>query len=128
FVFIGTRTRDANFWFALLIVPLGQGHDLAEQFAALLIDLHLGCDLAVVFVDRIPFAHRRLGRDNRACARQNHQRYEKTKLLHSFSLTTDLFFESENPTAISLGFWFSVLPWTSPRGFLNLPVCPSPRL
>src|SRR5215471_17966770 len=42
-------------------------------------------------------------------------------------LRLTFFFESENPTAISLGFWFSVLPWTSPRDFLNLPVCPSPR-
>jgi hypothetical protein len=33
--FVGARAGDAGFWFALLVVRLRQGHDLAKQFAAL---------------------------------------------------------------------------------------------
>src|SRR5512145_3448317 len=58
FVFLGARALGADLRLALLVVWLGQAHDLAEELAALVIDLDHGFDLAALLVDGAPPAER----------------------------------------------------------------------
>src|SRR5215510_6936861 len=53
-VLVGARALGANLRLALVVVRFGEGGDLAEELAPLLVHLHLGPDLAALLVDRLP--------------------------------------------------------------------------
>src|SRR5206468_5857030 len=60
-VLVGARALGARLRLALVVVGLGQTDDLAEELAALLVELHLGLDLAALVVDGVPFTGQRFG-------------------------------------------------------------------
>src|SRR6266571_4139766 len=81
-VLVGARTLGARLRLTLVVVGLGEADDLAEELAALLVELHLGLRLAALIVNGVPFADQRISSRRHVCAKHNSQHEECGKPSH----------------------------------------------
>src|SRR5712691_5832776 len=71
---------DLDLRLALFVVRFGQARDLAEELSALLVQLHLGHDLAGLVVDRLPRPRHCVARAQRAGSEEHGYQHHSQQL------------------------------------------------
>src|SRR4029450_10525600 len=114
-VLLGSGALGADFGLALRVVWLGETGDLAEQLAALLVDLHVGDDLAGLLVDRLPLADDRIERHRGRGAQQRQERHGRNDRRHPAPpLWLRIYFGGGSATTVrSVARYFWAARWTS---------------